>query len=189
MQITRRKLALFLATLAALVLGITVASADDWTLTGTGMRVKTVVLVDVNVYEISHFMKGGLPEAGKSAADKKKAMIDANVPKKFVWTVKRDLPQEKVQAAIKDGFSMNGYANQGKIDKYLAAFAGELKEGSKVTIEYTPGMASDAGVTKVTTGVGSASIDGADFMKGVWSIWFGKIDPPSLGDKLVSKIP
>jgi hypothetical protein len=185
MQITRRKLALFLATLAAIVLGITVASADDWTLTGTGMRVKTVVLVDVNVYEISHFMKGGLPEAGKSTADKKKAVIDADVPKKFVWTVKRDLPQDKVQAAIKDGFSMNGYTNQGKIDQYLAAFAGELKEGSKVTIEYDPG----AKKVNVTTGVGKASVEGADFMKGVWSIWFGKIDPPSLGDKLVSKIP
>ena len=186
MHITRRKLALFLATLAALVLGITVASADDWTLTGTGMRVKTVVLVDVNVYEISHFMKGGLPEAGKSAGDKKKAVIEADVPKKFVWTVKRDLPAEKVEAAIRDGFKMNGYSNAAKIDAYVAAFnKGELKEGTKVTIEYDPG----AKKVNVTTAVGNASVEGADFMKGVWAIWFGKIDPPSLGDKLVSKIP
>ena len=42
MQITRRKLAFFLATLAALVLGVSAVSADDWVLTGTGMRVNFV---------------------------------------------------------------------------------------------------------------------------------------------------
>ncbi len=186
MLIPRRKLALFFATLAALVFTIASASADEWTATGTGMRVKTVLFVDVNVYEISHFMKE-LPTADeiKAAGSKKAAVLAKDTGKKFVWTVKRDLPQDKVQAAIKDGFSMNGYANQAKIDQYLAAFAGELKEGSKVTIEY------DAGAKKVNvkTAAGSASIEGVDFMKGVWSIWLGKIDPPSLGDKLVSKIP
>jgi hypothetical protein len=38
-------------------------------------------------------------------------------------------------------------------------------------------------------GQGAASVDGVDFMKAVWSIWFGKIDQPSLGDQLISRIP
>ena len=28
-----------------------------------------------------------------------------------------------------------------------------------------------------------------DFMQAVWSIWFGKIDQPKLGDQLISKLP
>jgi hypothetical protein len=178
MLVTRRKLALFLATLAALVLSITAASADDWKLTGSGVRVKTIAFVDINVYAISHYMKE-LP--GEKSA---KAIIDADVGKKFVWTLKRDLPQEKVQGAITDAFKMNGYSDQPKIDAYLAAFAGELKEGSNVTIEYD----ADAKKVKVTTSVGKASVDGVDFMKGVWSIWFGKIDQPKLTAALMSKL-
>ena len=187
MQITRRKLAFFLATLAALVLGVSAVSADDWVLTGTGMRVKSIAFVDIKVYEISHYMKS-VPDAVKGAADvgaKKAAVVAADVGKKFVWSVKRDLPQEKVQTFIREAFAMNGYSDQGKIEKYVSAFAGELKEGSTVTIEYVPG---DAAKVNVTTGAGSASIDGKDFGQAVWKIYFGKIDPPSLGDKLVSKI-
>jgi hypothetical protein len=32
----------------------------------------------------------------------------------------------------------------------------------------------------------SATVAGQDFMKAVWSIWFGKIDQPSMGDQLIS---
>lgn len=37
-------------------------------------------------------------------------------------------------------------------------------------------------------GMGSATIGGVDFMKAVWSLWFGKIDQPRLGDDLMSKM-
>jgi hypothetical protein len=46
--------------------------------------------------------------------------------------------------------------------------------------------------TKQTTfweqGGGTQVVDGLDFMKATWSIWFGKIDQPSLGDALISKL-
>jgi hypothetical protein len=43
-------------------------------------------------------------------------------------------------------------------------------------------------VTIWVQGAGSATIAGADFMKAVWSIWLGKIDQPSMGDQLISKL-
>jgi len=43
-------------------------------------------------------------------------------------------------------------------------------------------------VTVTVQGGGTATIPGVDFMKAVWSIWFGKIDQPALGDALIRNI-
>ncbi len=177
MHFARTKLPLFLVALAAIFVSA-FASADDWTHTGTGIRVKTVI-VDINVYEISHYIKGSLPAKTKQAA------IDADIHKKFVWTMKRDVDKEKIQNALKDAFSMNGYTDAGKIGSFIGAFKADLKEKQKVTIVYN----ADKKETTVTVeGGGTATLAGADFMKGTWSIWFGKIDQPKLGDQLISKL-
>ena len=140
---------------------------------------KRVAIIDVNVYSISHYMKQ-LP-----ASRSKQAVIDMDTGKKFVWTMKRDVDQEKIQNALKDAFAMNGYTDGGKIAQFTGAFKGELKEKSSVSIVYD----ADKKETSVSTGRGSASVGGVEFMKAVWSIWFGKIDQPALGDQLISKLP
>lgn len=180
MSISRRKIAVFLAALVAMVFSAGSLLADDWKLTGSGTRVKTVVFVDVKVYDISHYMKELPP------AKSKQAVIDMDTGKKFVWTMRRDVDKEKIVDAIKKAFVMNGYADQGRIDKYLSAFSGDLKEKAHVTITYDSG--AKATTVKVDGG-GTATIDGVDFMKGIWRVWFGKIDQPKLGDQLISKLP
>jgi hypothetical protein len=180
MKLVSSKTTFAMATLVALLTLITSAFADDWKLTGTGIRVKTIAIVDVNVYEISHYMK----EFPKTKS--KQAMIDEDADKKFVWTMKRDVDKEKIQNALKDAFSMNGYSDAAKIGKFIGAFSGDLKEKGQVTIQYD---AAGKKVTVTVAGGGTATVEGADFMKGVWSIWFGKIDQPKLGDQLISKIP
>jgi Chalcone isomerase-like len=179
MVFARTRLPVFLAALVTALLAVTFSLADDWTLTGSGIRVKTVAIVDVNVYAISHFMKQLPPSKSKQA------VIDMDTGKKFVWTMKRDVDQEKIQKALRDAFAMNGYGDSGKIDKFVGAFAGELKEKASVSIVYD----ADKKETSVSTGSGNATVGGVDFMKAVWSIWFGKIDQPNLGDQLISKIP
>lgn len=178
MQLRRRQLPLFLTILAALFLVGFSAFADDWRKTGEGIRVKTVVFVDVNVYKIEHFVKGDV-------ADKSKAgIIKADIDKKFVWKFMRDVDKEKVQNAARDAFAMNGYTNKANIDKYVGAMA-DAKEGAKVTITYDSAKKE----TTITMGGGStATIAGVDFMNAVWSVWFGKIDQPKLGDALISKL-
>ncbi|MDI1448872.1 chalcone isomerase family protein [Polyangium sp. 6x1] len=179
MQLRRRQLPLFLSILAALFLFGAGAFADDWKLTGTGIRVKTVVLVDVNVYQISHFIKGEVGEKSK------KGVIDADIDKKFEWKMKRDVDHEKVVQTLRDAFAMNGYSDAGKINKFLGAFSAELKENAKISIVYD---AAKKATTVSVGGGGSATVEGVDFMKGVWAIWFGKIDQPKLGDALISKL-
>ena len=175
----RTKLPAFLAALLAALFAVTFAVADDWTLTGSGIRVKTIAFVDINVYAISHYMKQLPPSKSKQA------VIDLDAGKKFVWTMKRDVDQDKIQSALKDAFSMNGYGDSGKIGQFIGAFSGDLKEKATVSIVYD----ADKKATTVTTPSGSATVGGVEFMKAVWSIWFGKIDQPSLGDQLISKLP
>src|SRR5262245_10037134 len=109
MQLARTRLPLFLAALVAALLTVTGVFADEWTHTGTGIRVKTVAIVDVKVYEISHYMKQLPPTKSK------RAVIDMDTGKKFVWKMLRDVDKEKIQNALKDAFAMNGYSDGGKI--------------------------------------------------------------------------
>lgn len=179
MHLVRQKAPLFLTVLTALLLAVTNLWADDYTLTGTGTRVKTVAFIDVNVYSISHYMKQ-LP-----SAKSKQAVIDMDTDKKFQWTMLRDVDHEKIVDALKGAYAMNGYTDSAKIGKLIGAFKSELKKGGNVTIAYS----ADKKATTVTTADGSATVEGVDFMKATWSIWFGKIDQPKLGDQLISKLP
>src|SRR5690349_1647590 len=100
MHLARTRIPLLLAAVIAAFFTVTAAFADDWTLTGSGVRVKKVAIVDVNVYAISHYMKQLPPSKSKQA------VIDMDTGKKFVWTMKRDVDQEKIQNALKDAFAM-----------------------------------------------------------------------------------
>lgn len=176
-----KKFFLLLAVVAAMVGLSSLAFADDWTTTGWGVRVKTIAIVDVKVYSISHQVKGALP------AKNKRAMIDADQDKRFLWQFLRDVPCEKVQKAMRDGFALNGFTDQGKINTWVGACnGGEVKEKSSVAITYN---ATAKTTTLWIQGMGTVTIAGVDFMKAVWSLWFGNIDQPKLGDALLSKMP
>ena len=179
MNLVRSKAPVLFAAFAAVFLATMSLWAADWTLTGSATRVKSVAFIDVNVYDISHYMKE-LP-----ATKSKQAVIDQETGKKFYWTMKRDVDHEKIITALKDAFAMNGYSDAGKIASFMGAFKSELKEKSHVTIVYD----ADKKATTVTVdGGGTATIEGSDFMKAVWRIWFGKIDQSKLGDQLISQL-
>jgi hypothetical protein len=152
--------------------------ADGWFHTGEGVRVKKVVF-NFDVYSIAHDMKD-LPDS-KS----KQAVIDMDTDKRFTWRMLRDVEHEKIQTALTEAFAMNGYGDQSKIGPFVGAFSGDLKKGQAVTILYSSAAKT---VSVNVRGGGSATLSGADFMKGVWSIWFGKIDQPSLGDALIKNM-
>jgi hypothetical protein len=165
----------------ALVLGLaTSAFADAWVHTGDAVRTKSVGPFTAKVYAIRHDMKE------RPAQKSKAAVIAAAVDKKFTWRMLRDVDSKKIQNALKDAFAQNGYGDQGKIGQFVGAFdKEEVKENSAVVITY------DAAKQSTTIWVQhgkSATIAGEDFMKAAWSIWFGKIDQPSMGDQLISKL-
>lgn len=171
---------LFLVALALFLSVAPTASADPMIDTGGALRVKSIGFVNYKLYWIEHYM------ASKPANKSKRDVIDADVSKQFTWTMKNDLPAEKVKKALREAFQMNSYNDAGKINQFLAAFSGEeLKEKSTLTILYD---ANSKSTTVTVPGGGKATVPGIDFMKGVWSIWFGNIDQNNLGDQLISKL-
>ena len=181
-----RRLSLsFLLTMvaAALLTFLVPASANAqgaWIHTGDAVRTKSVGPFTAKVYAIRHDMKE------KPGSKSKQAVIDADVDKKFTWRMLRDVDSGKIKKALQDAFAMNGYGDGGKIGQFVGAFnKDEVKEDSAVVITYN---AANKTTTIWVQNMGSATIAGADFMKAVWSIWFGKIDQPSMGDQLISKL-
>jgi hypothetical protein len=153
-------------------------SGDGFFHTGDAVRVKKIAFVKIKVYSIEHAMKD-LP-----AAKSKQAVIDADVDKRFSWKMLRTVEAEKIRNALREAYELNGYSDAGKIAAFTNALsAKELKEGDAVTIRYDAARKT----TTISGPGGSASVSGEDFMKATWRIWFGKIDQPDLGDRLIDR--
>jgi len=178
-----RMLLLSLVALVSLIATSAVgleAGKDGWYHTGDGIRTKSIAFITVKVYAIGHDMKQLPPSKSKQA------VIDADVDKRLTWKMLRDVDHEKIVNALREAYAMNGYSDGGKIGQATSVFTGELKEGTYVTISYN---ATAKSTTFHVLGAGGpVSVGGDDFMKATWSLWFGKIDQPSLGDALISRI-
>ena len=171
----RMLLALGAVALMTLPAGALERGRDGYFHTGEGVRVKKIAFINIKVYAIDHYMKD-LP-----AAKSKQAVIDADVDKRFSWKMLRTVDADKIKNALREAFAKNGYGDAGKIDQFVGSIARELKEGDSVTISYDAGKKA----TTISSPAGSATIGGEAFMKATWSIWFGKIDQPALGDSLL----
>ena len=153
--------------------------SSGYYVTGYATRVKKIVFAKFKVYSISHHMKE-FP-----ATKSRQAVIDADVDKKIVMKMLRSVEGAKLSGAVSDAFRLNGYTNMGKINSFLSVVKGEAKEGSYIVIWYTAANKT----THISYGGRSSSVAGIDFMKGLWSCWFGKIDQPSVPNGLISRIP
>lgn len=170
----------FATSAAALAVG-----KDGYFQTGAGTRKK----MGSNTYNIVHSIKE-LP-----GTKTKQALIDADVDKRFtmvflpVPTLLRPIvgsawPKDKITGSLKEAFALNGYADAGKIAKFLAAVTQDLNDKDTILIQYN----AASKVTSITVkNGGKASIEGEDFMKAVWSLWFGKIEQKDLGEALAAK--
>lgn len=154
---------------------------DGYYHTGSGTRVKKVVLVKVDVYEIHHYMKA-LPEQKSKAA-----VVNAACDKKFVLRMLRDVDAEKMRDALSGSYGRTGYPDKAKITQLLNTLSTELKEKSYLTFAYN----AEQKTTTLTAAGKSVSVAGEDFMKATWNIWFGSgiDDQAGLGDQLISKLP
>ena len=174
----KKMIKLIVIAISFLLLGMEVFSqAANFTTTGSAIRVKKIAFVSVNVYAITHQMKD-IPEA-RSAAE----FINAETDKRFILKMKRDVDSAKIVTAINDAFGLNGYSNKANQDTFSSVLTGDLKENDTITISYNA-------ASKTTTcnySGKTSTVAGSDFMKATWSIWFGKIDEPSLTTALVGK--
>lgn len=153
--------------------------ADGWVETGHTVIEKDIAVLSVDAYRISHFVRH-VP-----AAPSRAAMIALDDDKRFVLQMLHDVSREDLGEAIREAYTRNGYADAAKVGRCLGAFPGSLREGDVVVIDYRAATKT----TTIRVGDGpSTEIAGADFMRGTWSIWFGRIDPERVGDDLVAAL-
>lgn len=181
-SMTRKATMLLTAALCLLTIALDAAPTKDkhgYYVTGYATRVKKIVFANFKVYAISHHMKE-FP-----ATKSRQAVIDADVDKKIVMKMLRSVEGEKLSSAVVDAFRLNGYTDMGKVNTFLSVVKGEAKEGSYIIIWYDAAKKT----TYISYGGRRSSVAGIDFMKGLWSCWFGKIDQPSVPNGLMSRIP
>lgn len=180
----RRALQLVLTATTVALLGRPASALErepgGFYLTGTGVRLKRVGPFSVRVYSISHFMRDLPPQKSK------RAVIAMDTDKAFSWRLLRDLEAKQIKDALSEAFAKNSYSDRGKIDRFLGAFTKPLPDGTSVTITYSKGAKT---TTVAVQGDGTVAVPGLDFMVATWSIWFGNIDQPDLGDALIKRIP
>lgn len=116
-------------------------------------------------------------------------VITADQPKRIVLhVVYKQVEADKWVEGWKEGFSKNTPDAEGvlqtKMKQFIACFDEPVKKGEEVRLDYIPGT----GTVVTIKGREKAIIPGEDFMKALWSIWFGKYPPSeSLKTEMLGK--
>jgi hypothetical protein len=132
-------------------------------LVGVGLRTKWFF----NVYTLGAYQKKAVQHPGH--------LIRSNEPKLLWIRMLRGIGGEKMREAIDEGVEKNTpeekqAALKERVEQFKAAFPEKLRKGLDIGIAYLPG----SGTTIKVGGETKARIAGADFMRALWAIWFGK---------------
>ena len=152
------------------------------TVTGVGLREKT--FLKVNVYAIVSYVSEGTQLKG----DLGKALLELDAPKMIRMDLVRNFSREKLCNAFQDVIEEN-YEDQtpfaSDMEAFLAYFTADAQEGDKLVFTYLPGK----GLTTVLNGEEKDLITNFEFVKALWSVWFGE-EPASDGLKedLLAKV-
>ena len=133
---------------------------DTLMLNGAGIREKWFM----DIYACGLYLKNKSSDAQK--------IISADEPLEIKMVVISGLmSQEKLVNALKEGFEKSTGGNvdafRDKIDKYIAAHAGEVKADDVFEYQYVPGE----GMSVIKNGEKRATVSGLDFKKAVVGIW------------------
>ena len=99
--------------------------------------------------------------------------------------MRRDVNADMLRNGLREGYRRNGYEDSDRIDRFLAALTGTLPKGGVMWIVYD----SREKKTRLIVADGSTTvIEGSEFMRATWSIWFRKSKPADLGDALIGNL-
>ena len=132
-------------------------------LNGVGVRTKVVISVYLGALYLE------TPTGDAAAA------IAADEPKRVVMHfVFSKVGVEDMRKALREGFSANSAAALPQLNERLERFSGwfdaDLLKGEQVVLTYLPGQGTEVTVQGKVRGV----IEGADFMRALWSVWLGE---------------
>ena len=159
------------------------AGGKEYTVQCTGVAVRKKVVF--KVYGMAHYMES--PAGGTRAGAIKDVLTDGKA-KQITMNFARDVDQESIQNAYRDGFKENASREefrqiQGSIDQFVGNFTGGVKENDVFILRWLPGGT----IIPVIKGEEKQSITSPVFAKILWTIWFGDesiVDP----DDLVARV-
>lgn len=161
-----------------LLLPGSLVAGNGYQITGQAVRVKTVLLMDIRVYRMTHSMKN-IPQPLNP-----RAVIEAEVDKKVEMVFLRNLSARRVIDATIEAYELNGYRDRRTIRRFLQPLDSDIRENERVVIEY---RAAD-NKTVLTFRGRSSEISGSSFMHATWAGWFGNIDQPDFPGQLLSRM-
>jgi hypothetical protein len=152
---------------AATVKGVSFADTVDLggrpcRLNGVGVRTKFFVSVYLGALYLA------TPTGDAAAA------VAADEPKRtLLHFVHSKVEAEKIREAWREGFAANAGAGQQQLAERLGRFSAwfdqDLLEGEQIVLTYLPGKGTEVSIKGAVRG----TIEGADFMQALWSVWLG----------------
>lgn len=132
-------------------------------LNGVGLRTKFFVSVYLGALYLT------TPTADAAAA------IAADEPKRVVMHfIHSRVDAGKVREGLQEGFAASAAAEQPQLAERLARFSAwfgqDMVKGEQIVFTYLPGRGTEVAVKGEVRGV----IEGADFMRALWSVWLGE---------------
>lgn len=133
---------------------------------GAGIRVKTIVIVGVNVYTLGAYTESGICDKDK--------IINTEETKSLVLVMLRKVDANTMATTIGEAFDKQLSDNspkelRDKRAKFEALFKEPLDKGNKINFDYTPGKGMSISQNGKLLGI----IEGSDFAKVFFSIYFG----------------
>ncbi len=134
---------------------------EELILNGAGLREK----LWIDLYVGSLYLQAKTTDA-KAVMNNDKAMaLRLNIVSKLITS-------DKMIKAVNEGFEQSTKGNtapiQTKIETFKQIFSDEIKKGDQFDILYKP----DTGVVVYKNGKNSGTIEGLDFKKALFGIWF-----------------
>ena len=138
----------------------------DLVVTGVALREKTFLKVDV--YTIVSYVKKGASLGENKAA----GLLNLEEPKMLQMDLTRGFSNEKLKKAFSEVIEENYddlSAFQSDMDTFLGYFTADAEEGDKLIFGYCPAE----GLTTSLNGTELGVITNVEFMKALWTVWFG----------------
>lgn len=141
-------------------------NGTDMVVTGVALREKTFLKVDV--YTIVSYVKKGAVLGEDKAAD----LLNLEEPKMLQMDLTRGFSNKKLKNAFSEVIEDNYKdmsAFQSDMDLFLAYFTADAEDGDKIIFGFCPAE----GLTTSLNGTELGVIANVEFMKALWTVWFG----------------
>jgi hypothetical protein len=143
---------------------------DAYTLVGTGVGLREKTFLKVDVYLLASYVDSEASFSG----DQHIGLMEYQGNKRLVMDLTRSFSADKLKNAFREVIEKNyddRSAFQDDMDTMLSYFVEEAREGDNLVFDYHPPV----GLTTTLNGKVLGVIENFEFVKALWSVWFGEV--------------